>query len=253
MVKKEIIRIIDLKKSFGPFKVLNGVNLGVEQGKTTVILGRSGGGKTVLMKHIIGLMRPDSGKIIVEGSDITVMDDIALDRVRMNFGMCFQDAALFDSMTSGENVAFPLRMHTKKREDEIAHIVREKLAQVGLKDVEQKMPSDLSGGMRKRVGLARALALDPKILLFDEPTTGLDPIMSDAISELILETKRATGATLVVISHDIGGTFKVADKVAMLFGGRIVLEGGPDEIRANSNEAVRQFIEGRAKGPIPLI
>jgi phospholipid/cholesterol/gamma-HCH transport system ATP-binding protein len=252
-MKDEAIRIVDLRKSFGSQEVLKGVNLGIERGKITVIMGRSGGGKSVLLKHVIGLMRPDSGRIFVEGKDITLMDEVLLDRVRMNFGMCFQDAALFDSMNAGENVAFPLRMHTRKSAGEIEHIVREKLAQVGLKDVEHNMPSELSGGMRKRVGLARALALDPRILLFDEPTTGLDPIMSDAINELIIKTQETTAATLVVISHDVEGTFKVADKVAMLFNGRILLEGSPEEVQGNTDAAVRQFIEGRAAGPIPIV
>lgn len=241
--------MIELKKVCKKFKgqkVLDNMDLKVEAEKITVIIGQSGGGKSVLLKHIIGLIRPDSGQIIVDGVDITKLNDRNLNEIRKKFGMLFQDAALFDSMTVGENVAFPLKEHTQLPEKKINEIVDKKLLQVGLKNVTHKMPSELSGGMRKRVGLARAIALDPKIILFDEPTTGLDPIMCDAIDTLIVNTQQHTKATCVIISHNIASTFKIAHKVAMMYHGKIIEIGTPDEIRSSANPVVKQFIEGRA-------
>lgn len=241
--------MIELKKVCKKFKgqkVLDNMDLKVEAEKITVIIGQSGGGKSVLLKHIIGLIRPDSGQIIVDGVDITKLNDSNLNEIRKKFGMLFQDAALFDSMTVGENVAFPLKEHTQLPEKKINEIVDKKLLQVGLKNVTHKMPSELSGGMRKRVGLARAIALDPKIILFDEPTTGLDPIMCDAIDTLIVNTQQHTKATCVIISHNIASTFKIAHKVAMMYHGKIIEIGTPDEIRSSANPVVKQFIEGRA-------
>ncbi|MEI7589955.1 MAG: ATP-binding cassette domain-containing protein, partial [Deltaproteobacteria bacterium] len=185
-----MIKLIDVHKSFRGQKVLNGIDIDVERGKTTVIIGGSGGGKSVLLKHIIGLLKPDSGQIFVDEIETTKLNERAMNDVRKKFGMLFQEAALFDSMTVGENVAFPLREHTTKTDTEIMQIVSDKLKAVGLINVEEKMPSDLSGGMRKRVGLARAIALQPEIVLFDEPTTGLDPIMTQAINKLIIDTQR---------------------------------------------------------------
>src|SRR3989339_92529 len=183
-----MIKLVDLHKSFRTQKVLDGLDLEIEAGKTTVIIGRSGGGKSVLLKHIIGLIRPDSGEVLIDGTDITRLGDRDLNEIRKKFGMLFQEAALFDSMTVGENVAFPLREHTKLSDTEIRNIVADRLKAVGLTGAEGKMPSELSGGMRKRVGLARAIALQPRIILYDEPTTGLDPLMTDAINHLIIDT-----------------------------------------------------------------
>ena len=195
------------------------------------------------MKHIIGLLKPDSGRILVDGVDISRLNEAEMNEIRKNFGMLFQDAALFDSMTVGENVAFPLNEHRRLPKKEVQRIVTEKLLQVGLTGVTEKMPSQLSGGMRKRVGLARALALDPKIILFDEPTTGLDPIMCDAIDQLIVETQQNTGSTCVVISHDIESTFKIAHRVAMLYNGKIIAYGSPEDIRSSNNPVLRKFVE----------
>jgi len=220
-----MIKIIDLKKSFNDKKVLDGVNMEIEKGKITVIIGRSGEGKSVLIKHIIGLLKPDSGEIFLDDQDMTRMNEMELNEVRRRFGMLFQGAALFDSMTVGENVAFPLREHTDMPEADLKQTIREKLRKVGLKDIEQMMPADLSGGMKKRVGLARAIAMDPEIVLFDEPTTGLDPIMSDNIANLILDTQRDLKTTYIVITHDIPLTYKIADKIAMLHEGKIVEQG----------------------------
>lgn len=238
-----MIEIIKINKSFNGQKVLNDLDLNMEPEKITVIIGQSGSGKSVLIKHIIGLIRPDSGQIIIDGIDITNLNDKKLNEVRKKFGMLFQDAALFDSMTVGENVAFPLNEHTRLSKKEISKIVDEKLNLVGLENVTHKMPSELSGGMRKRAGLARAIALDPKIVLFDEPTTGLDPIMRESIDKLIVGTQKRTKATFVVISHDIESTFTIAHKVAMLYQGKIVAVGTPDEIRSSNNSFVRRFIK----------
>jgi len=248
-----VIKLIDVDKAFKGHKVLDGLSLEVETGKISVIIGQSGGGKSVLLKHMIGLIRPDKGEVLVEGVDISRLNDRELNEARKDFGMLFQEAALFDSMTVGENVAFPLQEHTQLRQVEIDEIVQQKLLQVGLKNVADKMPSELSGGMRKRVGLARAMALDPKIILFDEPTTGLDPIMADAIDRLIVETQAQTGATCVVISHDIESTFKIAHTVAMLYEGKIIEVGPPASVRQSENPAFQQFIQGKAEGPITIV
>ncbi len=245
-----MIKLVDVHKSFNGQKVLDGLDLEIETGKITVIIGRSGGGKSVLLKHIIGLIRPDRGEVLVEGVDITRLNDRRLNDIRKNFGMLFQDAALFDSMTVGENVAFPLNEHTRLKRRQIDEIVRQKLLQVGLRDVAHKMPSELSGGMRKRVGLARAMALDPKVILFDEPTTGLDPITADAIDRLIVDTQKHTKATCVAISHDIESTFKIADAVAMIYHGKIIVSGTPDAVKASEVPALQQFIQRKAEGPI---
>jgi len=237
-----MIRLDNISKSFRGQKVLDGLDLTIDAEKITVIIGRSGGGKSVLLKHLIGLIRPDSGHIYVDGQDMATLNDKGLNELRKKFGMLFQDAALFDSMTVGENVAFPIREHTRLSQKDIEKIVEKKLAQVGLKNVSHKMPSELSGGMRKRVGLARAIALNPKIILFDEPTTGLDPVMCNAIDNLIVETQRDTKATCVIISHDIESTFKIAHKIAMLYQGKIIELGSPDEFARSQKKVVREFI-----------
>lgn len=247
-----MIKITGLKKSFNSKKVLDGVNLDIEQGKITVIIGRSGEGKSVLIKHIIGLLRPDEGSIFLDDLELTSMRERDFNEVRKRFGMLFQGAALFDSMTVAENVGFPLKEHTDLNDEDIMKAVVEKLNRVGLVDVEKMMPADLSGGMKKRVGLARAIVMDPEIVLFDEPTTGLDPIMSDSIAELVLDTQKALKTTYVLITHDIPFTYKIADKIAMLHEGRIIEEGSVEEMKLNQNPILRQFLEGRAEGPIKV-
>lgn len=240
-----MIRVVDLHKSFNDFEVLRGINLSIEKGKITVILGGSGVGKTVFIKHLIGLMKPDKGGIYVDDVDITRLKEKELAEIRKKFGMLFQDAALFDSLTVGENVGFPLKEHTKLSTEAIDKIVREKLEQVGLQGIEDKYPSELSGGMKRRVGLARAMALNPEILLFDEPTTGLDPIMKSIINDLIINTQRRSGLTCVAITHDITTTFKLAHKVAMIHEGIIVEEGLTQEFKNSSNLIVQAFLAGK--------
>lgn len=246
------IEFDNVHKSFRGQKILDGLSLSIPRGKTTVIIGRSGGGKSVALKHMIGLLRPDRGGIRVHGEEITTLDKKSMNRVRRGFGMLFQEGALFDSMTVGDNVAFPLREHTKLGKEEVASRVQRMLATVGLPGVEEKMPSELSGGMRKRVGLARALILGPEIVLFDEPTSGLDPIMADVIDRLIHDTQRESGRTYVVISHDIRATFEIADYIAMLYEGRIIAFGPPGTIRASTNPILKQFLRGTSDGPIQV-
>jgi len=248
-----VILIEDLFKSFQDFPILNGVSLHIPRGEIVVIIGGSGAGKTVLLKHIIGLLMPDIGNIYVDGEDITRLSRWELREIRKKFGMLFQGGALFDSMSVGENIAFPLREHTKLKGKEIRSRFRATLADVGLFGIEDKYPSELSGGMNKRVGLARALALEPEIVLFDEPTTGLDPIMSDVINQLILKTQKKLGITFVIISHDVKGAFQLAHKIAMLYKGKIVGQGTPQEMRENPNPIVQQFLAGNSDGPVKLV
>jgi phospholipid/cholesterol/gamma-HCH transport system ATP-binding protein len=247
-----IIEVKDLHKSFGSFVVHRGINLVIPKSAITVIVGPSGTGKSVLLKQLMGLLKPDRGEIIVDGVDITKIDKRQLVDIRKKFGMLFQNGALFDSMTVYENVAFPLREHTKYKESKIKEIVFEKLRLVGLKDVENKMPAELSGGMRKRVGLARAIALEPDIILYDEPTTGLDPIMRDVVDNLIYDTQKELKITSVVISHDIDSVFKIADYVAMIYNGIIVFSGPLSEFKESDNPYVKQFLTGSMEGPIKI-
>ncbi len=240
-----MIRLVDVEKSFGEQKVLNKLNLTIEDGKITVIIGRSGEGKSVLLKHIIGLLKPDAGEIWVDNKEITHLKPRALNEVRKQFGMLFQEAALFDSMTVGENVAFPVREHGNMGEKEIDKLVLTLLKEVGLEGIEDKMPSQLSGGMKKRVGLARALALNPQIVLFDEPTTGLDPIMTEAIADLILETREKFGITAVVISHDLPLTFKIADEIAMLYEGKVIHKAPPEEFSKTDIPIIQKFLNAQ--------
>ena len=237
-----IIRFDHVRKVFGELVVLEDLNLDFQPGQTTVIMGPSGVGKSVFLKLLVGLLYPDEGHIWVTGVDVTRAKEKQLRQVRMKLGMLFQEGALFDSMTVGENVAFPLRRHTKMKEPQVRDVVAEKLQRVGLPGIEHKMPSQLSGGMRRRVGLARAIVLDPEIVLFDEPTTGLDPITSDSIDRLIAEMKQSLGITFVVISHDIVGSFRIADQIGMLYRGRLIAFGTPDEIKRSEDPVMRQFL-----------
>jgi len=245
-----VIRIIDLYKSFGEKKVLCGVNLEVEKGETMAIIGQSGSGKSVLLKHLIGILKPDRGEIYVDGERVTHLKEDELPRITKKFGMLFQGAALFDSLTVGQNVSFGLERYTDFSPEKIQALVAESLAKVGLRGVENLMPHELSGGMKKRVGLARAIAYGPEIILYDEPSTGIDPIRADAINEWINLMKKELKVTSVVITHDMVSSYKVADRMAMLHEGKIVLTGTPEEIKNSENQVIQQFIHGRAKGPI---
>jgi len=245
-----MIEIINLHKSFGDHHVLRGVNLTVEKGESMTVIGGSGSGKSVLIKHIIGLLFPDKGRVIVDGQVLNNLDEHALNETRKRFGMLFQGAALFDSLTVWENVGFAIKQHTKMSDRDIRKITTEKLSHVGLKDVEDKMPSELSGGMKKRVGLARAIAMDAAIILYDEPTTGLDPITADSINDLIVDLKKKLGVTSVAITHDMHSAYKISDRIAMLYKGEILEVGTPDQIRNSPSPIVQQFITGSAVGPI---
>ena len=243
---RPLISLVDVYKSFDELEVLRGASVDVHEGETLAIIGESGCGKTVLLKHVIGLLRPDRGRVYFDGQDLTTLSEAELAGIRTQFGMVFQMGALFDSLSVGENVAFAVREHTKLGDDEIAERVREKLALVGLEGIEEKHPAELSGGMKKRVALARAIALNPRVVLHDEPTTGLDPIMADVINELIRRTQRKMKTTSIVVTHDMDCVNKVADRVVMLHEGKDIISGTPDEINHADNEVVRQFIEGRA-------
>ena len=249
-----MIEIVDLQKSFGAKQVLRDVNLRIEDGKTTCILGGSGSGKSTLIKCLIGLEQVTGGKILVDGKDITkIHSEIKLAAIRRRFGYLFQEGALFDSMSVGEIVAFGLKYLTEVPEQDYPKVIREKLALVGLKeDVAKLNPSELSGGMKKRVSLARVLAVEPKVILYDEPTTGLDPIMSDIISDLIMDLKAKLGVTSVVITHDMHSAFKIADYIAFLYEGKILMYGTPQEFQKTDNPYVRQFVQGSSHGPIQM-
>jgi len=247
-----MLTVRGLAKSFGGKPVLAGVDLDIEKGETLVIIGRSGSGKSVLVKHLLGLIEPDAGSIVFDGQEVTHLKGEALYALRQRFGYLFQGAALFDSLTVGENVGLGLREHGKRPEAEIPGIVRERLAMVGLEGVEDKKPAELSGGMKKRVGLARAIAMQPAYILYDEPTTGLDPITADSINDLVIELQQRLKITSVVVTHDMVSATKIADRISMLYEGRIIYTGTPTELRATEDPFVRQFVEGRSQGPIKV-
>lgn len=246
------IKVDSIVKSFGDNEVLKGVSLEMERNESVVVIGRSGCGKSVLLKHLNGLIRPDSGAVYIEGSDIAHMYFRELVDVRKNIGMLFQSAALLDSLTVAENVGLALREVWHYPENEISDIVEEKLEMVGLSGTSQLYPSDLSGGMRKRVGLARAIATSPQILLYDEPTTGLDPITADIINDLIIELHEKLHVTSITVTHDMTSAYKVGKRIVMLYGGEIVFEGTPEQTKNSGNDIVDQFINGRATGPIQV-
>ena len=241
----ELIEIVGLRKSFGGKEVLKGIDLYIEKGKTTVILGPSGSGKTLLLRHIIGLMKPDSGKVLLDGVNIFEMSEKELKRVRRRFGMVFQMGALFDSLNVFENVAFGLRRFTKLTKGEIEGKVSGMLELVGLGGTEELYPDELSGGMRKRVAIARALAFEPDIVLFDEPTTGLDPISAANMDKIIYDVVNSTGVTAVVVTHDLESAAFISNKVAMIYEGRIVQVGTMADIISSENPVVRRFVEAR--------
>jgi phospholipid/cholesterol/gamma-HCH transport system ATP-binding protein len=245
-----LIELKSICRSLGGQQVLDNLELTIGRGETLVIMGRSGAGKSVILKHIIGLMQPDSGEVLFDSLRIDNLSRHRLNEVRKRFGMLFQGSALFDSMTVGENVSAGLSHHTRMSPGEIRRIVAEKLEAVGLSGIENKTPVELSGGMRKRVGLARAIAMDPEVVLYDEPTTGLDPITADQINELILETRRQFGVTSIVVTHDIISALKVGTRICLLVNGKITFSGQPEEARKTDNPYVRQFLESRADGPI---
>jgi len=244
------IEIRGLSKRFGKKVVLDGLDLTVPGGRNTVVIGGSGTGKSVLLKCVLGILRADEGEIRIGGEDVMKMDERELVRVRRRFGMLFQGSALFDSMNVEDNVAFALRRLHKYPENQIRNVVEEKLAMVGLYNIQALMPSELSGGMKKRVGLARAIASEPEILLYDEPTTGLDPIMADVINDLIIRLRVSLGVTSISITHDMKSAYKIADHIAMLYKGKIIEVATAEEIRHSTNPVVSQFVEGRAQGPI---
>lgn len=241
-----VIELRNVSKRFGALEVLRNVDLKLHAGQTTVVIGESGTGKSVLLKHIIGLLKPDEGEVWFKGERVDHFSDRERNKSRVKFGFLFQGGALFDSMTAGQNVGFPLREHTRKSRAEIDLIVAEKLHRVGLDGIQAKKPAELSGGQRKRVALARAIALDPEVILYDEPTTGLDPPRADVINELILKLKRELNVTGVVVTHDMTSAYKVGDRLVMLHAGRFIADGTPEEIRASTDSRVRRFIEGRA-------
>jgi phospholipid/cholesterol/gamma-HCH transport system ATP-binding protein len=248
-----MIKVVDLHKTFGNQAVLKGIQLELETGKITTIIGGSGSGKTVLLKHLNALLLPDRGSVLVDGKDLTKLGERELNEVRQKFGVLFQGAALLDSMTIYDNVAFPLREKTKMTENEIRERAEGRLAQVGLAGMGYKYPAEVSGGMKKRAGLARALVMQPEIVLFDEPTTGLDPLLGKSIHNLIRKMHATFGFTGVIVSHDIPEVFEISDRVAMLANGIIEEIGMTQEFLASKNPVVRQFLQGDVEGPLAVL
>jgi phospholipid/cholesterol/gamma-HCH transport system ATP-binding protein len=251
-MSEPFIKIRELYKSFGRQKVLDGVDLNINRGESIVVIGQSGCGKSVLLKHLIRLLEPDRGEVLFDGLDVNQIDQHELVGVRHRVGMLFQSAALFDSMTVEENVGLGLREARRYTEREIEEIVLEKLAMVGLSTAADKSPAELSGGMRKRVGLARAIADNPEVLLYDEPTTGLDPITADMIDSLIVDLNTKLNVTSIAVTHDMKSAFKIANRIVMLYHGRVEFDGSPDQIRTTDNAIVKQFITGSAEGPVEV-
>ncbi len=241
-----LIELRNVSKRFGRLIVLRELTLKIEAGQSLVIIGASGSGKSVMLKHVVGLLRPDSGEVFFDGERMDDLPEKRLSELRTNFGFLFQMGALFDSLTVQENVAFPLVEHTGKTPEEITKIVREKLGMIGLPDAGPKMPGELSGGQKKRVALARAIALGPRVILYDEPTTGLDPIRSDVINELILKLQRELKVTSITVTHDMQSAFKIADRIVMLHEGQLIFDGTPDEIRTTDEPIVKRFVLGEA-------
>ncbi|MBD3297382.1 MAG: ATP-binding cassette domain-containing protein [candidate division Zixibacteria bacterium] len=248
-----MISIKQLSKSFGNLTVLRDVDLDVERGETAVVIGRSGSGKSVLLKHILGLIHPDSGHVYIDGQSIEQMTRRELDQVRIRSGVLFQGGALFDSMTLLENVGLGLAENTRKSRQEIDDIATERLQWVGLKDAIDKFPSEVSGGMRKRAALARAIAMDPDIVLYDEPTTGLDPVTAEGINDLIVHLRERLEVTAIAVTHDMNSAFKIGDRIAMLYEGRIVFNGTADDARSSDDPVLQQFIKGDTEGPLEII
>jgi len=248
-----LIRIENLYKTFGPNKVIDGLTLSIGQGESIAIIGQSGTGKSVLLKHLIRLLSPDQGRIFFDGQDIAKLHGDDLVAMRRRYGMLFQSAALFDSLTVSENVGLGLFESGKYLQSEIDIIVQDKLDMVGLSSSADSYPAELSGGMRKRVGLARAIAASPEVLLYDEPTTGLDPITADVINDLIVSLNQRLLVTSIAVTHDMTSAFKIAERIVMLYQGRIEFDGTPEQIRISSNPVVRQFVTGRASGPIQVL
>ena len=244
------IELRSIKKHFDDKPVLRNINLSVNEGENLVVIGRSGCGKSVMLKHLVGLIKPDHGRVFVDGEDITDFNEHKLFRIRKKFGFLFQSSALLDSLTVGENVGLGLSEHSTYSPDEIRGIIHEKLSMVGMEGIENYMPADLSGGMKKRAGLARAIAMEPEIILYDEPTTGLDPIMADNINELIIFLKNQLQITSIAVTHDMTSARKIADRIAMLHNGEIIFSGTVPELDVTENPVVKQFVEGSSEGPI---
>jgi phospholipid/cholesterol/gamma-HCH transport system ATP-binding protein len=240
------IELKHVSKRFGHLQVLKDLSLSIEKEQSLVVIGASGTGKSVLLKHIVGLLRPDAGEVWIDGQRIDELPERDLVDVRMRFGFLFQMGALFDSLTVKENVGFPVVEHTHKPPEEVERIVANKLRLVGLPEAGSKMPGELSGGQKKRVALARAIALEPEVILYDEPTTGLDPVRSDVINELILKLQRELKVTSIVVTHDMNSAFKVADRIVMLHEGHLIFDGTPEEIQKSTNPAVQRFVLGEA-------
>jgi len=241
-----LVEFKNVKKRFAHLVVLDGVSLKVEKGESVVIIGASGSGKSVLLKHIVGLLRPDDGEVYFDGVRIDPLPEAQIMPIRQRCGFLFQMGALFDSLTVAENIGFPIQEHTKKSKEEVAQIVQQKLSMVGLSGIEKKMPGELSGGQKKRVALARAIALDPELILYDEPTTGLDPIRADVINELIIKLQRELHTTSITVTHDMQSAFKIANRIVMLHEGKIIIDGSPDQIKNTDNDIVRRFVLGEA-------
>ena len=248
--REVVVEVKDLVRAFGDRTVLDGVNLKVYRGETFVIMGGSGCGKSTLLRHMIGNLKPTSGRVLLLGTDITDLYGAQLDEVRKKIGMSFQSSALFDSMTVGENVSLPLKEHTKLEDSVIEIMLKMKLELVGLRGFENLMPSEISGGMKKRVGLARAIAMDPQIIFYDEPTAGLDPIVAAVVDKLIMDLSKKMAITSIVVTHDMKSVMTIADRIAMLYEGKVLEVGTPEEITNSKNPMVQQFIKGEYDGPI---